>query len=240
MTRVAWCGNASYLEVGKRVRVGGTEPFSHPNDLIWEYQAYDYDEVLVGFDKQPWGAPGPREPVFRYSVRLPRDVWFFQEDVNNIYWLSVAAVYGPDTDPLYDWGWTNHKHVFNDDAVTGVVDMGGPEPLWTWRELYDQTGESEDMSFMLFTDPDPIIGTCLDPAECAGQPSGDCTCDGWVNLADLICLKTHFGKSAPWVSNECCADFTQDGAINLADLIVLKAGFGSGPWVPATGSQKCP
>ncbi|MHC4477163.1 MAG: C10 family peptidase [Planctomycetota bacterium] len=82
--------------------------------------------------------------------------------------------------------------------------------------------------------------TCWDPAECAGQPSGDATCDGEVNLADLFELKQHFGKSAPWTPPECCADFTQDGSINLADLFALKAGFGSGPYAPSTANQDCP
>jgi hypothetical protein len=30
--------------------------FSHPGDIIWEHRAYDYDEVLVGFDKHPHAA----------------------------------------------------------------------------------------------------------------------------------------------------------------------------------------
>jgi hypothetical protein len=84
------------------------------------------------------------------------------------------------------------------------------------------------------------MGTCWDPAECAGQPDGDATCDGNVNLADLFALKAHFGKSAPWTPPECCADFDQSGAINLADLFALKAGFGSGPYSPSTTNQSCP
>ncbi|MHC4474468.1 MAG: right-handed parallel beta-helix repeat-containing protein [Planctomycetota bacterium] len=83
-------------------------------------------------------------------------------------------------------------------------------------------------------------GTCWDTAVCAGQPFGDSTCDGNVNLADLFALKAHFGKSAPWTPPECCADFTQDGSINLADLFGLKAGFGSSGYSPSTGNQNCP
>ncbi|MHC4478431.1 MAG: C10 family peptidase [Planctomycetota bacterium] len=82
--------------------------------------------------------------------------------------------------------------------------------------------------------------TCWNPLECVGQPDGDATCDGNVNLADLFALKEHFGKSAPWTKPECCADFTRDGSINLADLFALKAGFGSGPYSPSTLEDDCP
>jgi hypothetical protein len=179
-----------------------------------------------------------REPVFRYSVKLPRDAWFFQEDVNDIYWFSVVAVY--KTNPRYPWGWTNHEHMFNDDAVAGYTYSPEPPHYWTWTELRDQTGRSADMSFILFTDPNPILGTCWDPAECAGQPHGDATCNGWVNLGDLLALKAAWGTSAPWTPPDCCADFNQDGAVNLGDLLALKAGWGSGAHSPSTHSQGCP
>ncbi|MHC4478828.1 MAG: DUF7901 domain-containing protein [Planctomycetota bacterium] len=216
-------------------------PYSHPGNKIWEHKSYDYDEVFVGYDKHPEqpGAFG-HEAVFRYSVKLPRESWFMQEDVDNIYWFSAMAVYETNT-PNYDWGWTNHEHEFNDDAVSGrrVYDPFG-NPRWVWQELHDQTGQSADMSFILFTDPDPNLGTCWDPGECPCQPQGDATCDGSMNLADLFVLKQHFGKCAPWVNPECCADFTQSGCINLADLFALKAGFGL-PCPPgSTGNQTCP
>jgi hypothetical protein len=212
-------------------------PFSHPNEPIWKYKAYNYNEVLVGFDKHPHGEPN--EPVFRYSVRLPRREWFFQKKVEDVYWLSIVAVYSDET--RYPWGWTNHRHVFEDDAVIGFLDDPGPVPAdWTWKELYDQAGNSEDMSFVLFTDPNPILGTCWDPFECAGQPSGDATCDGWVNLGDLLALKAAWGDTVPWADPNCCADFDHSGAVNLGDLLGLKAGWGTGPYVPSTGSQSCP
>jgi hypothetical protein len=397
----------------------GADPcyvFSHPNDVIWEYRAYDFDEVLVGYDKYPHGEPN--EPVFRYSVRLPHDMWFVQDANDGVYWFSVVAVYngigasvvvddmesyctgfpcdnkifytwidgwlnwsgaelrlgiapgdpfrggtqsmvflyyndvdwgighysegGANTPELgvdpnwialgverlvlwfygdanndasaseqmyvaledgtgsasytrvnygnmndikteqwqqwcidlqdfanggvdlsdvqtiylgfgtrgspvpggtgvvyfddiglyeqcpdeqtYPWGWTNHEHVYNDDAVAGGY-VWGPDDYWHWDELHDQSGQSEDMSFILFTDPNGY--TCWDPLECAGQGSGDGDCSGNINLADLFKLKAHFGKSAPWMAPECCSDYNQSGGINLGDLFILKAGFGT-------------
>jgi hypothetical protein len=41
----------------------------------------------------------------------------------------------------------------NSDAVAGTVKAGSTTSAWQWTELYDQTGASEDMSFMLFADP---------------------------------------------------------------------------------------
>jgi hypothetical protein len=50
---------------------------------------------------------------------------------------------------------------------------------------------------IVWTGTDPSAGTCWDAAECAGQPTGDATCDGSVNLADLLALKASFGKTWP-------------------------------------------
>jgi hypothetical protein len=232
--------DAFLLSIWTDVPAGGDpyNPFSHPGEKIWEYRADDYDEVLVGYDKHP---EDPNrlgiEPAFRYSVRLGEDDWFLQEDVDGIYWFSVVAVYDQNL-PNYDWGWTNHEQYYNDNAVTGRLE---PPPAggWKWYELYDQTGENADMSFMLFTEP--AEPTCWDNiTQCAGQGNGDGTCDGQINLADLFALKAHFGKCAPWTPPECCSDYNQSGCINLADLFILKAGFGTFGYVPSTGNQNCP
>jgi hypothetical protein len=224
------------LSVWTDVPAGTDLPYSHPGDIIWEYDAYDYDEVLVGYDKHPEDEIGPpREPVFRYSVKLPDWAWFHQEAPDTVYWFSVVAVYD-QRQPNYDWGWTNHEKVFNDDAVAGHQEVTGE---WIWQELFDQTGESEDMSFILFTEPEEP--TCWDNiTQCAGQTSGDGTCDGNINLADLFALKAYFGSCAPWTAPECCSDYNQSGCVNLGDLFILKAGFSSGPYVPSTGNQNCP
>ncbi|MHC4254909.1 MAG: DUF7901 domain-containing protein [Planctomycetota bacterium] len=181
----------------------GADPctlYSHPGEEIWQFDAYEYDEVLVGYDKS-WESD-PNEPVFRYSVRLPEENWFHQPDYEGIFWLSVQAIYDFSS-PDYFWGWTNHQHVFND----GAVQHFGSEIEREWYELYDQTEESADMSFMLFTDPkecsscanynldiDPGVNF-LDYAEFSdnwywiGQPggynNGDLNCDGGVDEYDL-------------------------------------------------------
>jgi hypothetical protein len=130
--------------------------YSKPGQLLWEYKAFDYDEVLVGFDKYPEepGYEGSYEPVYRYSVRIPKQYWYYQDGKEQVCWFSVVAVYQDLSTVVYDWGWTNHKHVYNDDAVTTLFPFAYPGATILWSPLYDQTGASEDMSFMLFTDPD--------------------------------------------------------------------------------------
>ena len=118
----------------------------NPGELVWEYPAYDYDEVLVGYDQNPEGQPN--EPVFSYSVRLPEEAWFRQEYLDQKYWFSVVAVYKAQLDEIqYPWGWTNCPYTFGGAALSITEDDSVPEPI------YDQTGESMDMSFTLFTSP---------------------------------------------------------------------------------------
>jgi hypothetical protein len=228
------------LTIWKDVPAGADPPYlySHPGDQVWSYQAFDYDEVCAGYDKHPEGQTGPpKEPVFRYSVKLPCHAWFYQDANDGIYWLSVVAVYKAGNDPMFPWGWTNHEHVFNDDAVAGTFD---PASGWFWDELLDQTGESEDMSFILFTDPDPNLGTCWDLCKCGGQPCGDINCDGFVNFIDLGLMKVAFFSCAGDANYNCCADLNHDGCVNFIDLGLLKMCFFTGPWSPATGEQSCP
>ena len=110
--------------------------YSHPGEKVWEYKASDYDEVLVGYDKHPEYTiliypPPPirREPVFRYSVRLPQEEWFCQKDVNSVYWLSIVAVYKNPQEARYPWGWTNHKcTTWEPPGFTPAFAGAGPAP----------------------------------------------------------------------------------------------------------------
>jgi uncharacterized delta-60 repeat protein len=115
----------------------------NPGELVWEYLAYDYDEVLVGYDRNPESEPN--EPVFCYSVRLPVEAWFHQEHIDQTYWFSVVAVYKARLDEIqYPWGWTSCSHTFSSTALSVTDDSSVPEPL------YDQKNEPVDMSFTLF------------------------------------------------------------------------------------------
>jgi len=125
------------------------EPYEHPGEKIWEYEAYDYDEVLVGYDKNPEGEPN--EPVFRYSVRLPEDAWFRQASPDTVYWFSVTPVFEePADDRPYQWGWTNHPHEFAGGAL--FIDHR-LRIVPRWQAVQDPVDRSVDMSFTLYTAP---------------------------------------------------------------------------------------
>jgi hypothetical protein len=137
--------------------------------------------------------------------------------------------------------WDPNSQSWVVDAVTSLcIDKGDPasdiadEPYPNGGKMnmgaYGGTAEASKSSVI----------TCWEALECAGQNSGDATCDGTVNLADLYALKAYFGKCAPWTDPECCADFNQDECVNLGDLFALKAGFGTGGYSPSTGNQVCP
>ncbi|MBN1359292.1 MAG: hypothetical protein JW993_01815 [Sedimentisphaerales bacterium] len=135
--------------------------YSSPDQLVWEYKAFDYDEVLVGYDWYPGGAgyDSSYEAVYRYTARIPKQYWFYQPGKQQVFWFSVVAVYRDHTTIPYQWGWTNHKHAYNDDAVTSVFPYTIPDsPLFFWTPLYDKTGASADMSFTLYTEPAPVDG----------------------------------------------------------------------------------
>ena len=121
-------------------------PFGHPGQKVWQYKAVAYDEVMVGYDKNPQGEPN--EAVFRYSVRLPEENWFQQESLDQTYWFSVVAAYKePADDVTYRWSWTNHIRTFGNGALAEHFD----DKATIWEQLLDQTDRSADMSFILFT-----------------------------------------------------------------------------------------
>jgi len=127
-----------------------TEHDNHPGEKIWEFRAENYDEVLVGYDRNPDGESN--EPVFRYSVRLPEEAWFRQDTPENIYWFSVVAVFRESSGEIpYDWGWTHRSHTFGSPALS--IDSG-TEATSQWQTLLDSTGRSVDMSFTLSTTPE--------------------------------------------------------------------------------------
>ena len=123
---------------------------NYPDEKIWEFVTHNYDEVLVGYDRNPQGEPN--EAVFRYSVKLPEEAWFRQEAPENTYWLSVVAVFREPSDEIpYSWGWTNHSHTFGSPAMARDDSMS---MILQWQPLPDSTACPVDMSFTLFTIPE--------------------------------------------------------------------------------------
>jgi probable HAF family extracellular repeat protein len=150
----------------------------------------------------------------------------------------------------YSWTSGGAVHAFFWQTLTGMMDLNDmvdPGLGWTLGQAdginnngwivgvgMPPRGDAGH-AFLLIPEP-----TCWDANECAGQPYGDATCDGLINLADLYALKARFSKCAPWQIGECCADFTQSGCVGLDDIFTLKANFGTAGYAPSTGNQTCP
>jgi hypothetical protein len=137
------------LRIWTNTQAAGDVP-ALPGEVVWEYRAFDYEEVFVDYDKNPDGEPN--EPVFRYSVRLPEDNWFRPNALTGVYWFSVVAVY---TDPLpqivHPWGWTDNAHAFESGACLVNYQTGA---VPAWRPLRDPEDQPVDASFTLFTVPE--------------------------------------------------------------------------------------
>lgn len=185
------------LTVSANASADAQTPFAHPGQALWQFKASNYDEVLVGFDKHP--DPEPNERVFRYSVRLPNERWFWQDGSSQLLWFSALAVYGEPTTGLpYRWGWTNHPHTSENCAVAA---QPGPEVQLIQQQLQDHTGAPIDMSFTLHTCP---IADFEDFARFASvwqgrgpdDAHGDLNHDGDVDFGELHRL------TESWLS--CC------------------------------------
>jgi hypothetical protein len=138
------------LSIRNNLTGAETQNDNHPGEKIWEYAAYDYDEVLVGYDRNPEGEPN--EPVFRYSVKLPEEAWFRQEGPENIYWFSAIAVYRETAGEIpYSWGWVSHRQLFGSSGMAHEPDEDLPPH---WQTLLDSAERPVDMSFMFLTAPE--------------------------------------------------------------------------------------
>ena len=144
--------------------------YNHPGEKIWEYKSYDYDEVLVGYNFYPpepnnselppdetYSYCEPNEPVFRYSVCLPSQDWFVQDqnDANDLNWISIVAVYtDPNIEIPYSWGWLNLESVFNNPGLQiDYTVLSQPQ----WEPITDLEELCYDMSFTLYTGKDPNV-----------------------------------------------------------------------------------
>ena len=189
--------------------------YSHPGEKIWQYDAHDYDEVLIGYDNTSIVYPGlDRESVFRYSVRLPEEEWFCQEDINDVFWLSIMAVYENQVQLTEHWAWMNHEHSYNDNAVRSWHCCDE----WEWEEIYNpDTEEPWDLSFLIFTEPE-VCCECADydksgivdfndlakfadewlwTGQAGGYNISDLDCDGDVQFTDFAIFADQWLDSCP-------------------------------------------
>lgn len=151
-------------------------------------------------------------------------------------WLVTTAPAVGQSGDEYELSWSTI------DGGGGVI-SGGPYTMAVTIAQPDagyQAGGEFELFGGFWPGAIPYAYTCWDAGQCAGQPSGDVTCDGSINLADIFALRASYANSKGEPAYNCCADFNHDDTVNLADLFVFKAGFGTDGYTPSTGNQACP
>jgi len=197
-------------------------PFSCPHELIHEIYCDDYNWKFVGWDwdpRDPMEPPGPDpESCFKFSQVLDMDneEWFFQEDGENIYWISIAAEYPAGAVVDYPWGWKTLPRdpespapddairIFNPTAPNLGDQFFAGEPIWWPNPTPDN---SWDLAFQLTT----VDCLCL----------GDMNMDGVVNGLDIQCFVDCLLNGFSAQSSDCncaCADMNEDGYLTTDDI----------------------
>ncbi len=97
--------------------------YSYPDELLHSITipAYRVNFNEVGSDE--YYEYYPYDICYQYDVELEPNEVFWQGDYNdvtedNIYWLSIVALYNIDIYPQYLWGWKTRPWHWMDDTVT--------------------------------------------------------------------------------------------------------------------------
>lgn len=146
-----------YVSIHDNIPAGpGGADYSQPGKLLWE-RVFGPDEFTVrdyGTGDQGWFNPNTGEYIMpdhkmfhQINIEYIRDP-FIQKECN-IYWLDITVTAtGPVAEPI--WGWKTSREHFMDDAV--FTDIEIPD----WRPLFDPTGETLDLAFVITPEPTTI------------------------------------------------------------------------------------
>lgn len=198
---------AFHIGIWSDVPAGVDREWSHPGRLLWENYCTTSTWNFAGYDRDPRPDGFENEACFQFNQFLSQDEWFRQEPMGvddngnpipNVYWLSIAAIYGPDQQITHPWGWKTREHFFNDDAVRiflvdnqdGTSWPGSPLVSGGSRFVDGQPvefpqGVSWDLAFELTTN-EP--GYEDDPCP------GDLNLDGIVDLKDFKIMALNWLK----------------------------------------------
>ncbi len=187
-----------HIAIWTDVPAGPENPWSHPGQVIWETDCYEFTMLPEGFDFDP--RDESFETCFRFDQVLDEPEWFRQTSHEGIYWISIAAVYPEGMVVEHPWGWKTRPREPSspapDDAVRIFVPTAprlgmrfeqGDPIFWPSPE------QSWDLAFELTTGggggnkviqpPDPSL-----PGIHAHDWSGFMMRE-WITLADdWICL----------------------------------------------------
>lgn len=148
---------AFHLAIWTDVPAGGQTPFSHPGVVVWEKLCVEPEMHFVGWDIDPRQVGMPPEACFKFDCYLDDDEWFHQDDGENIYWVSISAVYSEDV-PEYPFGWKTRPRDPQSpapDAAVAVMFPTVPTIGSVYGSGYPITypqGVGWDMAFQLTTE----------------------------------------------------------------------------------------
>jgi len=108
---------------------GNPEPFSHPGQLLHEVVSYNYRWQFAGWDFDPVAQTW--EACFRFDCQFHPQEYFYQDPNENVYWVAIAACYGPGPLPEFTWGWKTRPRDPGSaapDAAVVIVEPLRPAP----------------------------------------------------------------------------------------------------------------
>jgi len=192
---------AFHIGIWTDVPAGVDRPFSHPGTLVWQNFCDTWVWNFAGYDKDPRTQGEFMDSCFQFNQLLSQDEWFYQEGNEpngTVYWLSIAAIYPPQTTPQYPFGMKTREHFYNDDAIRFGMMQGGEWPpvigsQWAngmpiqVPEWPDPMGVSWDMAFELSTNEPPDFGT----------QSADLNQDGIVDFFDFAIFANQWLTAGP-------------------------------------------
>lgn len=135
----------------------GPLPFSHPGRVLHQVRCTNYVWEFVGWDFDPRDPTTPPEACFRFEQDLLGAEWFHQEPGTNIYWISIAAEYGPNQVREYPWGWKTRPRDPRSPAPDDAVNIRAPtapvvgSQFIAGHRLEFPPGVSWDAAFVLTT-----------------------------------------------------------------------------------------
>lgn len=127
--------------------------YSMPGGLLWE-RDFGPEEFSVrdyGIGDQGWYNPNTGEYIWPdhmmfHQINIVDIVEPFTQEEGEIYWLDISVM---PMDTSAEWGWKTSLDHFMDDAVWS--DFGAE-----WQPLYDPSGETLDLAFVITPEPATI------------------------------------------------------------------------------------
>ncbi|MHC5109612.1 MAG: DUF7901 domain-containing protein, partial [Planctomycetota bacterium] len=126
-----------HIGIWTDVPAGVDQSFSHPGFMIWEWLVprSELNERSVACDFHP-DYMDDVDGCFKYDFRIDPELWFFQDEACNIFWVSIAALYGAGPGCPCNGDFNNNGVVDLTDVTLVVQHQGCP--VGTGDPLCDQ------------------------------------------------------------------------------------------------------